>query len=351
MIAEYGVRPDHEFHWVPEPSRTWRPRAPQTAAVRVEPSAHDRAAVPLHGAWTGVRPPGPARVEPQEQALTGRDRRSYRLSVEVPGGKPGSEERDVTPGEAAGVGPDRDGAGGATGEKVVEEAFGGLAIEESDAIGPTLAYTPTISNTGSPGAGEFGVTSTRIAISGITAAAEPATSSFRVAGDVTSTITWSVQALGRTDIASETAPAITHVNFPTVASDLTPDMGSDGGRPPRTSFWAKDLTARHERFHATERATTFGRPAFDFAVAWLRGETAADAAAATALTRRVPGKMHESYGASYSPGKETRAYGDGAASYRARATAVSAKGGRHEYPGAPAPAPAPAPVPAPTASP
>jgi len=113
-------------------------------------------------------------------------------------------------------------------------------------------------------------------------------------------------------------------------------MASDNGRPPRTQFWAQDLTERHERFHANERANTYGRPAFEFAQTWLGTQTAADDAGVTTLVNQVPDKMRESYATSYTPGKESRAYGDGAPSYRARADAVKTKGDGGGYPAPPA---------------
>ncbi len=222
---------------------------------------------------------------------------------------------------------------------VVTREEGAVTEEESDSIAPTLTYTPSISQGGAaPSASDFGVTRTRPSVANIAITHDTTASAFNVTATVNNTITWTVQSRGRTNIPNENAAAITSANYTTVASDLTPNMSSDNGRPPRTQFWAQDLTERHERFHANERANTYGRPAFEFAQTWLTSQTAADDAGVTTLVNQVPDKMHESYATSYAPGKESRAYGDGAPSYRTRADAVKTKGDGGGYP-APAPTP------------
>ena len=227
---------------------------------------------------------------------------------------------------------------------LIEKEEGMLSISESDSIAaPSVTYSPVISHSATPpGADEFGVTITNPTVSGIAVAADATAHVFNVTATLNNSISWSVQSLGRTNIPNENAAAITAANYATVASDLTPDMTSDNGRPPRTQFWAEDLTSQHEQYHANERATTYGNPAFTFAVNWLTAQTASTVAEATTLVNRLPGKMHESYAASYSPGKESRAYGNGAPSYLARATAISTKGSTGGY-AAPAPPRAPGP--------
>ncbi len=157
-------------------------------------------------------------------------------------------------------------------------------------------------------------------------------------------ITFNVAGGGKTNISSENDAALTHANFPTAASDLTPNMGDLGGRPPRTTFWAQDLTVVHEQFHVGERQR-FARTGVASAQTWLSGQTAADVAGVNALLAQVPGRVITSSQALMNPGKEERAYGAGAPAYLARANAITAKGARGAaggYPGAPAP-PAPGP--------
>lgn len=304
----------------------------QGSAAPISRAAHDVARI-------SVYPPAAALPTPaQPAAETHIIAQQYRLAARI---RQADTLRLATPGRRA---PQRwDFDSGEEGEEqpVVTREEGALTEEESDSIAPTLAYSPSISQGGAaPRASAFGVTRTNPSVANLAIAHDTTASVFNVTATVNNTITWTVQSRGRTDIPNENAAAITSANYTTVASDLTPNMASDNGRPPRTQFWAQDLTERHERFHANERANTYGRPAFEFAQTWLGTQTAADDAGVTGLVNRVPDKMRESYATSYTPGKESRAYGDGAPSYRARADAVKTKGDGGGYP-APAPAPTP----------
>ncbi|WP_449433111.1 hypothetical protein [Pseudomonas putida] len=207
-----------------------------------------------------------------------------------------------------------------------------ITIEDSDSVGATLVYNPSIANDDIPPKdSEFGATRTTPQTSDIVVTRDAAAGVFNVTGTVVNTVKWSVHNCGRTDIPNENAPAITSANYSKVASDLTPNMAKSNGRPPREQFWAQDLTERHERFHANERANTYGRPAFEFAKNWLTAQTATDEAGVDRLVNQIPNKMHESYHASFVPGKERRAYGDGAPLYKARADAINATGIRGGY--------------------
>jgi hypothetical protein len=242
-----------------------------------------------------------------------------------------------------------------------------LAVIDQDTVASTLSYAATVSQTGA--VSPFGATSwATFNMTGIVVTPHPAPppapapgpgapapapappGRFDVTATVSNPITFNVASGGRTNIASATDPAITHANFPTVASDLTPNMGDLGGRPPRTLFWASDLTVVHERFHVTERRR-FGAAGVTVAQTWLNGQTAGSVADVNALLAQVPSKVIAHSQANMTmPGKEQRAYGAGAAAYLARANAVTARGTAGQYPGAPPPpgAPAPgAPAPAP----
>ena len=268
------------------------------------------------------------------------------FSVKMP------KSHDIFEGNRMKTNSDRDSSGEiGTEAEVIELEGGTLSMIDQDSVAPTITYTPTITNSGTPSSDIFGVTSTTPTVSGIAIVANSASHSFDVTGTLNNTITWSVQSLGNTDIPNENAAAITQANYATVASDITPNMSSDNGRPPRTAFWCEDLTRRHEQFHANERATTYGQPAFNFAIAWLTAQTVSTQAEVSTAVSNLPTKMRESYATSYSPGKESRAYGDGAPSYLARANAITAKGAAGGYnptPPVPAPAPPVSPAPAPT---
>jgi len=66
--------------------------------------------------------------------------------------------------------------------------------------------------------------------------------------------------------------------------------------------------------------------------AWLTGQTASSQAQVQGLLNQVPGRFASALLAALSTEDgEKHAYGDGAPSYRARANAIRAKGGRGEY--------------------
>jgi len=207
----------------------------------------------------------------------------------------------------------------AAGEEPLEtsEGHGCAEVEESDAVTPALTYNAAVGARATPPkANQFGVTTTKVNIKNVNAVA--AGGAFQVSGAVDVSARWSVHSRGRTDVPYFAAPAVTATTYLQVAKDLKPNMSSDGGRPPRKQYWAKDLTERHERFHADERTGKYGKAAFEFAKSWLAAQTASTAEEAKDHADEVPGKMFESYNASFVPGKENRAYGDGAIAYRVR---------------------------------
>ena len=112
-------------------------------------------------------------------------------------------------------------------------------------------------------------------------------------------------------------------------------MSDLNGRPPRTKFWAEDLTERHERFHALEDVG-FGRDGVSLAEKWLNKQTAASvdevkarvSQALDIVRTKVDNEMAP-------PGSEKRAYGDGAPRYLDRAKAIKTKGDAGKYAAAP----------------
>jgi hypothetical protein len=288
----------------------------------------------------GAQGPGPG--QPVTRTYT--DVVSYNLSARIPRrGDSDASAAPVSPVETQSArrtaSSDMDSAEQGAEAEQVKEKEGEVEIVEGDTVAPGLLYSPSIGARATPpNASQFGVTSTRptVPAATINIVHDAAAAEFNVRATVNNSVTWAVHSLGRTDILDEDAAAITAANYTTAASDLTPNMASDGGRPPRTQFWASDLTAQHEQFHANERATTYGMPAFEFAQTWLGTQTAADEAEVRTHVNQVPAKMHENYATAYTPGKETRAYGNGAPAYRARADAITAKGTSGGY-GAAAP--------------
>jgi len=203
-----------------------------------------------------------------------------------------------------------------------------LQMVDKDAIASTITYSPTITQAGvvSP----FGATNwSTFNVTGTTVTPSPGPPpSFIAKFTLENPITFNVTS-PKTSIASENDPALTNTNFPTAASDLTPNMSVQGGKPPRTQFWARDLTVRHERFHSTEREG-FARAGAAQAQTWLSSQTAGSVADVQALIAQVPGRVITASQAAVGTvdQKESRAYGDGASLYQARADAIRAKGAK-----------------------
>ena len=203
------------------------------------------------------------------------------------------------------------------------------AREQSDPIQSRIGYNPSITRSGAAPSG-FGVTRPYThALSGITVTKRHGT--YHVQATVDNPITFQVDGHGNTDIDSVGDADITSANYATVASDLTPDMSSDNGRPPRTQFWAEDLTIRHERFHAREDVH-FGRQGVRIARRWLNTQDAASVTEVNTLLNEVLTRVADHVDVSMAaPAREERAYGDGAPAYLRRATNVQRRGDRGGY--------------------
>ena len=105
------------------------------------------------------------------------------------------------------------------------------------------------------------------------------------------------------------------------------------GRPPRTKFWAKDLTVRHEKYHVKD-FVDIGKSSATGAETWLAGQNAAKKEDVPALLDKAwNDKIFKEWDKFTDPPKvEERAYDDGVASYKARAAAIKAKGDKGGYP-------------------
>jgi len=212
-----------------------------------------------------------------------------------------------------------------------------LRQTDNSPIASTLTYNPSIAQSGPPPS-PFGETKPYThTVTNISVMLKDG--AYRVTANVDNPITFQVNGGGNVDIDSETDPDITNSNYPTVVSDLTPDMTDQGGAPPRTHFWAEDLTIRHERFHADENAV-YGRAGVVAAQAWLNSQTAATVADVRDLVNAVPARVAATVDASMAfPAREERAYRDGAPLYLERANAIKAKGEGGEYAEGGGPAP------------
>jgi hypothetical protein len=132
----------------------------------------------------------------------------------------------------------------------------------------------------------------------------------------------------QTDIASATDSDIKKTNYPVVVSDLTPNAS---GRPPRTKFWAEDLTVEHELVHANDFKQN-GPAALAKATTWLNGQTAANVEKVKTLLDPLIDHFASALRAAQSnEDREKHAYREGAPSYKTRADAIKAKGNKGEY--------------------
>jgi LysM repeat protein len=213
-------------------------------------------------------------------------------------------------------------------------------LDFDNTISASGVYLTSVSQGGSGPSG-YGVTRSSAAWKNIDIESSIGTivnsGTYTVSADFEYTVQWQVRTgvgpSSEVDIAGDTDSDIKATNYQYVAKDLTPNMGDLNGRPPRRGYWAEDLTRRHELFHARERST-FGRDGATAAKAWLNSQTATSAnqvkntllpQALTEGVRAINTKM------ALPPGKEERAYGDGVASYQARATGIKAKGDAGSY--------------------
>jgi hypothetical protein len=122
---------------------------------------------------------------------------------------------------------------------------------------------------------------------------------------------------------------VTKDTWSDVAKDLKPDAT---GRPARATYWAPDLTEKHEKFHSTDdigRANLY----LPTAQADLNAQAvdAPDDAKVQALVEGARAKVKADGWAWYNGGGEDRAYADGKSSYQARADAISARATKEKW--------------------
>lgn len=258
----------------------------------------------------------------------------------------GREDHDGDAGQAGAQGEEQGKQGPARRSQPDASAEGALTFdvlpgvveqeeEEDSKLGSAIAYTAPITQGGGTPRG-FGVTRSRLSRFTNVSITPPIMGSIFVSADLSYTISWQVRSgtgpSGQADVPSPNAQVLTEDNYEQAASDLTPDMGDLNGRPPRSDFWAEDLTARHEEFHARERAT-YGEQGANAARDWLNTQSVASQGDVPDLLNQAwREQVREHIDRNMTnPGKEERAYGDGVPQYRARATAISVKGDAGGY--------------------
>lgn len=208
-----------------------------------------------------------------------------------------------------------------------------IVASSLDSVSSTISHKPSVSEGGASPPG-FGVTRSAAKMSN--AVVTHAGTVFTLTADFVHTITWKVRSgtgpASQKDIASETNADITSTNYPTVVSDLTPNPSDLMGRPPRTKFWAEDITKTHEIFHTKQRSGKFGDEAAKAIKTSLDAKTAATEAEVKAL---LPGALNDGVTAMNAlitaTSTESDAYKDGAPLYTARADAIKKRGDKGLY--------------------
>ena len=157
---------------------------------------------------------------------------------------------------------------------------------------------------------------------------------YRVHGECEYSIKWDVVGTGprgQKHIANENDPDITAATHDTAVSDLTPNLGDLGGRPPRSKFFAQDITRDHELVHAADY-NKFGKQGFQVATAWLESQEAENADGVRTLMEQALDRIIAVVKAGMvKPANEVRAYGAGVADYTARSNAIRKKADKGEY--------------------
>jgi hypothetical protein len=214
---------------------------------------------------------------------------------------------------------------------------GAETFQLCDKMSPFLGYTGKVNTGAVPGADEFGVTwPGDMALKGIKVRKIPMMARFLVTATLEQEVKWGVcQGTGPTgevNIGSILSSNLTSANYKQAASDLTPDSSDLNGRPPRTQFWAQDITEQHEKYHADD-CVSRGPGAVDVASTWLGTQLAADKAAVKTLLDEVPDRAFTALMAAMAfPAREERAYGDGSGAYSRRVAGIKALGKIGAYP-------------------
>jgi hypothetical protein len=199
------------------------------------------------------------------------------------------------------------------------------APPKGDAVASTLNFGSKVKKGGAtPGGGEFGVEKVKYKVDSLKFTHDAATSTVNAEARVFLDIGWGVHSLGRTNIPSENVKAVKKSTWQAIRDDLKPD---GTGRPTRDKYWAKDLTERHEQFHATDdiqRAQAY----VPTAQTWLDTQTVRAKHIKKDLKKHletVRSNVEADGWAWYGTGGEDRAYADGKAEYQARVDAVEAR--------------------------
>jgi hypothetical protein len=128
---------------------------------------------------------------------------------------------------------------------------------------------------------------------------------------------WEIHSRGRINVTGGTDASVTAGTWRKIAADLEPDTT---GRPTRADFWAQDLSACHEQFHAMDDIHC-GQLQMPAVQVWLDSQTItgpATDAKVQALLSVVRSKIQTEIDNHYLSGGEDRAYANNKACYEQR---------------------------------
>lgn len=153
-------------------------------------------------------------------------------------------------------------------------------------------------------------------------------------------IHWDIQSTGNKDVSGPEDAEVKKESWDKIVADLTP---SASGRAPRKKYWAKDLTERHERFHASD---DIGRTKLYIPTAqsWLTNQTvtAEDSVVGRIKTSFEVVKLLETvrsnveadgwaYYDKAGGAGEDRAYAEGKEAYQKRADEISDRATKEKW--------------------
>jgi hypothetical protein len=156
----------------------------------------------------------------------------------------------------------------------------------------------------------------------------------KLASDINIKVRPSLGPNNQVNIEGDSDSDITSANYPAIVQDLAPFPGKPEAGSPCTHFWARDLTLKHERVHASDDER-YGKQGTETAQDQLNGLKAKDTATVDALLDRVPDFVLGNVAANMGQAAEKRAYTRISPDYQARADAIKKKGDSGTYPPSP----------------
>ncbi len=129
----------------------------------------------------------------------------------------------------------------------VENIWQGSGLVRGDAVNSSLSFGSSVSGGHTPPPNSFGEEVPTVSVDHISCTRAGGLALVRARIFVA--CRWGVQSLGNTNVSGGSDPAVTSNTWKKIVADLTPDAR---GEPWRKAYWARDITARHEQFHAND---------------------------------------------------------------------------------------------------